>query len=30
MNPNLAKMTKIPIFANIDVNERVRYDIHMY
>ena len=30
MRPNLAKMTKIPIFVNIDVNERVRYAIHMY
>ena len=30
MRPNLTKMTKIPIFANIDVNERERYDIHMY
>ena len=30
MKPILAKMTKIAIFANIDVNERVSHDIHMY
>ena len=30
MKSNLGKITKIPIFANIEVNGRVSYDIHMY